>query len=336
MKVFKYRSCKDIDGRCRDIDMLLSDKVYASPIAQLNDDFEVVFQDLISIQSKELSLAYKYNFSLIQKQWDELKVKVKDSGILSLSLSDSNVPNNDMLWTHYADEKRGFCIAYDVDKLVQSEEYLWLVNAMEVKYQETVPEITIADIQTKELLLQKMLGTKQKGWNEEHEYRLVYDTAGVKQYNKTALIAVYLGSRMLEDKKQRIIDGLKDRDVNIYEMTQKPYSYEYKVGLRAALRRKINNPLTSDDYEILYEVQYPNIETFYVYYKGDDTSKSEMEKFVKKFREMHATMSSSVFLFDTPDVKSLVSRYPISQEEDEFVMHHQLGMSLFDSPDDVI
>lgn len=50
MIAFKYRACKDDNNVCRDIDMLLADQIYASPLNQLNDCFEGKYSDNIDKQ----------------------------------------------------------------------------------------------------------------------------------------------------------------------------------------------------------------------------------------------------------------------------------------------
>ncbi len=336
MIAFKYRACNEENGQCRDIDMLLADQIYASPIGQLNDCFEGVYSDNVDKQLIEITSALNYDVSTIKKQWDGYKEKVEKVGIYSLSLSNDDFPNNKILWSLYAGEYSGFCVAYDIDKLVQNEPFPWLVNRVTVHYQNDVPMVDVTDFSSETQLLQKMLGTKGLDWESEKEFRLVYDKTGIKTYNRAALKAVYFGFKMSGDNKKRIIDGLQGRDVDIFEMAPLSGSYDFKAELKFSLHRKIDNALNEAEYE--YEIidtnHNPKVENFYVLYKGSDHSDERLKAFVKKFREMYATMNANVELYDSPVVKPLLKKYPLSAAETKIMREHSIGMSIFDVPDD--
>ena len=333
MIAFKYRACKEEKGQCRDIDMLLANQLYASPLKQLNDCFEGSYSDSINNQLDEIATTYHYNVTVLKRQWKELKKTVEGVGVYSLSLPEEDYPNNKLLWSQYAAEYTGFCIAYDVDKLVQNEQFPWLVNRLKVDYQNNVPKIDVTDFSSETQLLQKMLGTKGLDWEREKEFRLVYDIPGVKLYNMAALKAVYMGFRMPEAHKQRIVNGLQGRNVDIYEMTPMIGSYNFKADLRFSIRRKIDNPLKNDLYEIIDTNHQAKVENFYVLYKDADRSEERLTAFVNKFRDMHATMAANVELYDSMVVKPFLKKMSLNDAELKIMKEHSLGMSTFDAPD---
>ena len=241
MIAFKYRASKEENGKCRDIDMLLADQIYASPLEKLNDCFEGRYTDSVDKQLDVIAANFHYDVSSIRDQWKELKKTVEGVGVYSLALSDEGYPNNKLLWSLYAGEYTGFCVAYDIDKLVQNEQFPWSVNRVKMSYQKDVPIVDATDFSCETVLLQKMLGTKGIDWEREKEFRLVYDKPGVKTYNRAALKAVFLGFRMNDSHRQRIIDGLQGRDVDIYEMAPMAGSYDFNADLKFSLRRKIES-----------------------------------------------------------------------------------------------
>lgn len=333
MIAFKYRACNEVEGVCRDIDVLLADQIYASPLSKLNDCFEGKYSDNIDNQLDAIAASYHYDLTSIRSLWQDLKSTVEKVGIYSMSLSDDGFPNNKQLWSLYAGEYTGFCIAYDIDKLVQDEQFPWLVNRVMVNYQKDVPKVDVTDFSSETQLLQKMLGTKDLDWQREMEFRLVYDKPGVKTYNKAALKAVYLGFRMSDAHKQRIVEGLEGRDVDIYEMAPMTNSYDFKAGLKFSLRRKIENALKEDEYEIIDTNHHAKVENFYVLYKGADKSDEKLIAFVKKFREMYATMNANVELYDSAVVKPFLKKYPLNDKETKIMREHSIGRSSFDVPD---
>lgn len=333
MIAFKYRACKEVYNECRDIKMLLADQIYASPVGQLNDCFEGKYSDNIDKQLDAIAKNYHHDVTSMKRQWHDFKSTVENVGVYSMALSDHGFPNNKLLWSLYAGEYTGFCIAYDIDKLIQNEQFPWLVNRVEVQYQKDVPILDVTDFSSETRLLQKMIGTKDLDWQREKEFRLVYDNPGEKTYNKAALKAVYLGFKMSDLHKQRIIEGLKGRDVDIYEMAPMTDSYDFNADLKFVLRRKIENPLKEDDFEIIDTNHQQKVEIFYVLYKGKDKSDEELLAFVKKFREMYATMDANVELYDSTVVKPLLKKYPLSNEESRIMKEHSIGISTFDVPD---
>lgn len=333
MIAFKYRACKEVDGISRDIDMLLADQVYASPLDKLNDCFEGRYTDSVDKQLDILAATFHYDVSAIKTQWKDLKKTVEGVGVYSLSLSDEGYPNNKLLWSLYAGEYSGFCAAYDIDKLIQNEQFPWLVNRVTVNCQENVPIVDATDFSSEVLLLQKMLGTKGLDWEREKEFRLVYDNPEVKTYNRAALKAVFLGFRMNDAHKHRIIDGLQGRNVDIYEMDPMTGSYDFNADLKFSLRRNIENALREDEYEIIDTNHQQKVENFYVLYKGTDKTEEKLTSFIKKFREMYASMDANVELFDSVVVKPILKKYPLNSEEIKIMREHSIGMSTFDAPE---
>ena len=155
MIAFKYRACQEKEGKCRDIDMLLGDQVYASPLSQLNDCFEGRYSDNIDVQLNEIAESSHYDMTAIKTQWQELKRTVEAAGIYSLSLSEDGFPNNKVLWSLYAGEYSGFCVEYDTEKLVQNERFPWLVYGLTVRYQKDAPTIDVKDFSSESQLIQK-------------------------------------------------------------------------------------------------------------------------------------------------------------------------------------
>lgn len=336
MIAFKYRQCLEKNGICRDIEMLLADQVYASPLSHLNDCFEGTYSDNVENQLNEIAALQKFDLTSFKNQWQDFRRTVEGVGIYSMSLSDDGYPNNKLLWSLHAQEYSGFCVAYDIDRLVQDEQFPWLVNRVTVQYQNCAPVVDLLDFSSEMQLLQKMLGTKNLDWEREKEFRLVYDKPGVKRYNRAALKAVYLGCRMSDVNKKRIVSGLQGREVNIYDMIPMTGSYEFMADLRFSLHRKIENELKKDEYEIIETCHHPKIENFYVLYKGEERSDEKLLEFINKFREMHATMDANVELYDSAVVKPYLKKYPLNDEERKIMKEHSIGISSFDAPNTLL
>jgi hypothetical protein len=79
--------------------------------------------------------------------------------ICSLTADNANI----LLWSHYSDSHRGFCIGFDTSKLPFN-------LAIRVKYQDSYPTVSYPMDQNEAL---SVLATKSSHWEYEQEYRVV-------------------------------------------------------------------------------------------------------------------------------------------------------------------
>ena len=109
-------------------------------------------------------------------------------------------PCNELLWAHYANSHKGFCIEYDLDILLKNHSSQFdIKNQIHVVYKNERPEVSesdsLFDVQS------KVFGTKSLAWEYENEVRLVFLTEGEKPIPPEAITAIYFGLNMsLEDK----------------------------------------------------------------------------------------------------------------------------------------
>ena len=103
--VYKYRANIEINGEKRDTMQLTQNIIYASDMRNLNDPFE---------GSVELPKSYEH------EHWvTPIMQKLYSAGIYSLSKpkDGETFPCNELLWAHYANSHKGFCIEYDLEKI---------------------------------------------------------------------------------------------------------------------------------------------------------------------------------------------------------------------------
>lgn len=331
---YKYRANNSvIEGIYRDIDSLLKDEFCASSLTKLNDPFEATYVDNIKDALKILELLFKANVEEVEKRWDELIHFKEKVGVYSLALPGSAYPDNELMWAHYADSHKGFCIEYDIDKLEDSEEFTFNVNKMKLNYQDFPPLIALDDVGQKDNFLIKMFGTKSKSWEYENEIRLLYSTCGMKKYNPFALKAVYFGLNMDEKFQKKIVKGLENRNVKFYKMQRQAKSYKLMSVLFCENKRFIKDRLLSSQYEILKVDHNHAVENFYVFYKSPEVKEESLKIFISKFRKEHATKQANVNLYDSKDIIDLIGKYPLNGENRALIAKHWIGMSTFDIPD---
>ena len=70
-----------------------------------------------------------------------------------------------------------------------------------------------------------MHGYKSKRWEHEREIRIISDKLGLVNIKEKAVTGIYLGVRMPDSEKKKIVDTFQDRNIQFYQMTLKPNSY---------------------------------------------------------------------------------------------------------------
>lgn len=143
--------------------------------------------------------------------------------------------NNMLMWSHYANEHKGFIIEYDISILKMA--YSNCIH-FDIEYLETPPKISITDIlydpegpngdEKTFNLAQKLFSKKATDWRYEQECRIIYLDSGIKEFF-APISSIYFGLNMSEENKNRILNILKNKDIKFYQMHIKPHSYELEA-----------------------------------------------------------------------------------------------------------
>lgn len=213
MKVYKYRKYDSLH-----LDAIESNYFWASTRECLNDPFETLFlTDTLNSQLALLKSFLPDKKSSTREREDISNLLLEmtsDVGIFSLSTSNLS----ELLWAHYGDSHKGFCIEYDMDNLAYNNLYHGL-HVFPIRYNNNPPELSINDFNKDPIpLLQKIAGTKSLSWEYEHEIRILTDKSGQHSYDYSAVTGVYFGNRMENNHKQSIMERLKGRGIRYYQV----------------------------------------------------------------------------------------------------------------------
>ena len=165
----------------------------------------------------------------------------KNIGVLSLSRTKRNI----LMWSHYANEHKGFCIGFKESNLLSSIDS---VEEHDVTYQAELPfeellralecyddleaqlENQITSKSVRDAFLKALVATKFSNWMYEYETRLVSSKVGVHRFSPDCISQVTLGFKISNEHKKRLLGTLSNKEwnhVKVYE-TQKS---ENKYGL---------------------------------------------------------------------------------------------------------
>ena len=141
-------------------------------------------------------------------------------GILSLIqkmgvCSFSAVSDNVLMWSHYADNHKGFSVEYDSREGTKLREL-----AHKVTYTNEVPSLAAADFAppNNEKAFDALWLTKAKCWEYEQEWRVMMNEGDKSFQAPSAIISVAFGARMPESDRVMLARVLRHQpDINFKE-----------------------------------------------------------------------------------------------------------------------
>lgn len=273
-RVFKFRA-----GNANDLDALFDSYVWFAALSALNDPYEgfaALSNENIDDDFRERYLAAVYSkepkkeitpekeaskvrkecqgesFSeyvdtktaqIINSYYEEHK---NDFKIFSLSLAKDQhefpAPINNMLmWSHYANGFKGFCIEFDFEKLKASIETNMEceLGTSQVAYatdgklpvvnMKTFMQSTIDDSEDSSFEIIDAFTKKEQSWVYENEVRFLSTSAGKHEYSPDVINAIYISENAPNWLRQSIMTfALANSNLKLFLV--KLHRSEYKFG----------------------------------------------------------------------------------------------------------
>jgi hypothetical protein len=208
----------------------------------------LALQELIMVEMDQIPAEHRAMFSepLVAQMsaWKEafgrtLPTSQKNSlKICSFSGTKQSI----IMWSHYADQHRGYCIEYETDSL--PPEHLFVRMLYPVIYSEKLFDGTyyymaaIRNRETFNILFPALAALyKSPEWRYEEEWRLVIPANLVKEASPWRVPTpkrVYLGSKMPDGAKERITEICKKKGIEVYQMYLADDSFCLRSGLVGA------------------------------------------------------------------------------------------------------
>ncbi len=133
---------------------------------------------------------------------------------------------NTLMWTHYADEHKGYCLEFDATDIDSI-----FIGAEEMQYTDEYPVVDHLNTPNDQMFELTFL-TKATKWRYEEEWRLIGAAGpGLYEYPAHALKSVTFGLRMEPEDKEQIRNWVKLRpnSVQFFQAVQLSASYELGV-----------------------------------------------------------------------------------------------------------
>ncbi|MDQ2139851.1 DUF2971 domain-containing protein [Alcaligenaceae bacterium B3P038] len=230
---YKYRS-GDLGTLSRDLKSLAAAEFYAADRHALNDPFEGRFEraafdgQFAALETLVSGIAPRTSESLndVRRAAEAVLAFVDKSGVFSLSKN----PLQELIWAHYGGSHRGFCVGYDMQKLVDFDASIH--NVLDVQYSNVAPGISSTELLIGDSpggVLQKMLGVKSKPWAYEEEVRVITQPPGRHNHDYRAVKVIYFGLRCPESTKMAVMETMAGRDITYQQVISPQSSYVLKA-----------------------------------------------------------------------------------------------------------
>lgn len=244
--IYKYR-----DWSCENHRKILTNnEIYLASPATFNDPFDCkISTHYLSLDTPEKISSYiqkkqveseteltkdnieilRYRLTNIRDYWDmfeafELSSFDQNYGILSLSARWNSI----LMWSHYANLHKGFCVGFNEEKLRNSGHFGF---GGSVIYANDFPIINPLEIDEKTAFLQ--LQYKATDWKYEEEYRLnklFFPEIPTDEDRKIILDdgiidEVIVGMNSNREVTNEIIKICKRKNIKVYGASRQPYKF---------------------------------------------------------------------------------------------------------------
>lgn len=137
---------------------------------------------------------------------------LRNRGVACLSARAEDV----LLWSHYADGHRGFCLEFSTAREPFS-------RALPCEYRSEAARIDVAGVLTRSItsshIVERVMLTKFEAWAYEQEWRILHNQQRIRYtYDWRDLTGVYFGTAMSDDRKDLIGQVLAGSPTKLYSM----------------------------------------------------------------------------------------------------------------------
>lgn len=194
-----------------------------------SDDIEKAMEIILRSHGGKLSDSLK---NILQNGLNNCMNEIKDS-IRVVCLSE--VYNSMLMWSHYAQNHKGFCIEYEFDESNTFYKHLHPIIYTKERYTTSKRDMS----NTNGKWIYKTICRKSDVWSYEKEWRIVtvnfnkvmpdklkYPNGKYVLDLKENIKAFYLGAKIEKKYKEEIIWFAKQNNVEVYQMNLSPDSYD--------------------------------------------------------------------------------------------------------------
>lgn len=222
--LYRYRSLgRNGSFLNRELDAVKQQYLWCSTFSDLNDPMEGFYSPSALLKAKE-------DYRDIAQAIYQSKINF---GISALS----DTYDNELMWTHYADEYKGICVEYYADRMFN--QLPLNCTLARVGYVNQPTRISASFDRSFDEAALRILSQKKSSWAYEREWRILGPIGRVNMTGFASVVrAIYMGARIPLAHKQRILKAFAGSDVDVWSMTIDGYDHDWERIQDAAWRKK--------------------------------------------------------------------------------------------------
>ena len=204
------------------LSVLINKEIWLANPVSFNDPFDcgIKFSNEIPDESlkkyikregKNVNDYFSYKNNFIKQQEETRKEYVSNMGIFCMSEKEDNI----LMWSHYANEHRGFCIGF----ARQPDNMFGKIETYKVRYDDNYPAIFVIDSNgCINKSFSSLFLTKSSDWEYEQEWRIIYDEFNTTEpIPSSSISSIAFGLKMPQKQKDTIKKILSGQDVSYKE-----------------------------------------------------------------------------------------------------------------------
>lgn len=195
-------------------------EIYTPSVDRFNDPFENIWIRLKGKQYKKLNHEF-------QKRISEKKgvFCMCSSNFMDFPLSFDSV----LMWSHYADSHKGFCIMFS-ESILHTEDQS--CKPVEIVYSDDIPgAVSVSYGSEAENEMSRILHQKHPIWKGEREVRLIFEKAD--SYHiipENCIQAIFCGCKCSDAHKDILKDFASKLNIGFYILKASSEKYEFIKG----------------------------------------------------------------------------------------------------------
>lgn len=246
--IYKFRDWKDDYHK----KVLQNNELYVPSVNELNDPFDCLIKfDYSIIESEGLTqrvvdlffqefgnkiseLGYSREFLIgntdsnvistlieLKKYYDGIfeENRKKHLGVISFSKNWENL----LMWSHYSNSHKGFCVGFNTEKLINSK---FFHNGCRVFYPEKYPLVNPLKEEFKQVV--DVFYNKSSDWSYEEEYRMTklfgyhqnndeFEKQKIFNFENHYIKEVILGWKIPVSDKEQILSICNEKNISVYQ-----------------------------------------------------------------------------------------------------------------------
>lgn len=209
--LYRFRPLRDEHQVRQEISAIRDQYIWCSTYRGMNDPMEGFYEP-----SRRLTKETRFSQLARDTYYEKRQI-----GICCFT----DVRDNELMWSHYASNYSGICVAYNPKSLLEGlPRHAHLVR---LSYGNSPPPMGVHDVRNTNEAAIRILSHKKANWVYEREWRVLAGLDRVDLQAPRCIREVYFGHRIQPHVRALLTDALGRLPIQIFEMRVSGYSHSW-------------------------------------------------------------------------------------------------------------